>query len=119
MNYITFEEYTKMGGDLDEAAFLKYGFEAEMQIKSATFDRIKTPSEAVKRCVVRLIDIISTNDTGKEKVSSFSHDGLSQSFHISSSDEVKKQIYYIINTYLENEDSEDGTPLLYCGVHYE
>ena len=114
--YITYEEYKTMGGKLDETAFSIYGYEAEMKIKSATFDRINKPSDAVKHCMVRITDIISNADITNAKISSFSHDGLSQTFSQLSSEDYKKEVNKIIRTYLINETSDDGTPLMYCGV---
>ena len=66
--------------------------------------------------MVRITEIISKADILNAKVSSFSHDGLSQTFSSPSSEDYKKEVYNIIRTYLINEVSDDGTPLLYCGV---
>ena len=118
MNYITFNEYAKMGGTLDDTTFSKYVYDAEMTIKTATFNRITTPSEAVKRCMVKLIDIISKSDITTSEATTFSHDGLSASVSLPSSEDYKKEIRNTIHTYLSNEVSDDGIPLLYCGVRY-
>ena len=116
MEYLTYEEYKNMGGTLSETAFFTYGYEAEMKIKNATFDRITVPSEAIKRCIVRITDVISKADITTAKISSYSHDGFSQTFSQPSSASYEKEMRKIIRTYLINEIADDGTPLLYCGV---
>lgn len=116
--YLSFEEYQEMGGTLDETAFDIYGYEADQKIKTATFNRITTPSEAVKKCMLRLISFAQMSDIGKMRTASFSHDGLSQSFNIPNEEEYEKKARSIIRNYLINEKAEDGTPLMYCGVKY-
>ena len=114
--YLTYEEYKQMGGALDETAFTSCCIDAEMKINSATFNRIKNTNKAIKGCTKKLIDIISNADITNAKISSFSHDGLSQTFSRPSSDEYEREINKTIYDYLINEVSDDGTPLLYCGV---
>lgn len=115
--YLTYEEYREMGGTLDEAAFNMYGYEAECELKEQTHNRITKPGEAVKRCMARIIDVLAQSDITAEKVSSFSHDGLSQSFTAPSASEYSQKINDIIYTYLIHERSENGTPLLYRGTN--
>ena len=115
--YITYEEYKKFGGELSETAFNKFSYQAEMKIKTETHNRIGVASEAVKRCLVRLIDIYQSADiTADDKISSFSHDGLSQSFVTHSSSDYEKEVNEIVKTYLSHAYAEDGTPLLYRGI---
>ena len=115
--YLTYNEYKTFGGELSETAFNKYSYQAEMKIKTVTHNRIGVASEAVKRCACRLIDIYQSADiTATDKVASFSHDGLSQSFVARSSSDYEKEEKKIVDTYLMHEYAEDGTPLLYRGV---
>jgi hypothetical protein len=115
--YITYEEYKNFGGELSDTAFNKFSYQAEQKIKTETYNRIGVASEAVKRCMVRLIDIFNSADvTAGDKVSSFSHDGLSQSFVTHSSTDYAKEIDEVIKMYLSCEYAEDGTPLLYRGI---
>lgn len=115
--YITYNEYKNFGGELSETAFNKYSYQAEMKVKTDTRNRIGVANETVKRCITRLIDIYQSADvTGEAKVSSFSHDGLSQSFVTRSSSDYEKEADKIVEIYLMNEYAEDGTPLLYRGV---
>ena len=116
--YLTFAEYFKLGGTLDETAFDIYSFEANQKIKSATFDRITEPSEAVKKCMVRLIALAEKSDICSSQLSSYSHDGMTQTFNIPKQEEYAKKVREIIRAYLINEKAADGTPLLYCGVNY-
>ena len=116
--YLTYEEYKDMGGSLDESQFNRYAVEASYKIREATFGRIKKPSDAVKDCMMRLVDLCKESDPSTERVSSFSHDGLNQTFQRSTQDEVKRKTREIIRSYLINEVAEDGTPLMYCGVKF-
>ena len=114
--YITYEEYKSFGGVLDKAAFEIYSYDAEQEIRTQTHDRITNPSEAVKRCMVRITDIKSKADVGTDKVSSFSHDGLSKSYTDHTSEDYIKAVNDIIYSYLIHEEADDGTPLLYRGI---
>lgn len=117
MQYLTYEEYKALGGELTETAFNKYAYQAEMRIKTDTHNRITVPSEAVKRCTARLTDILSKADTTNQgTVSSFAHDGLSQSYAVKTSEDYEKEMEEIIYTYLIHETAENGTALLYRGV---
>ncbi len=114
--YLTYKEYIEMGGELSESAFKKYSYRAEMKIKEATYNRIDTVSETVKKCAVILTDIFESADvTNKNNVASFSHDGLNQSFVNLTSADYDKEIRSVINAYLSNEYTADGIPLLYRG----
>ena len=114
--YITYKEYTAMGGTLNETAFNIYAFEATQKIREATFDRITNPNDVVKQCTFRLIDVLEKADPAAGKVNSFNHDGMSQSLQYGSSDELKRKARELIRSYLINEVADDGTPLMYCGV---
>ena len=47
--FITYEEYTKMGGGLDETAFNLYAYEAERKIFAETHGRAKTATEVLDK----------------------------------------------------------------------
>ena len=116
---LSYEEYRSFGGKLDNTAFAIFCYEAEMRVNAETHGRIKKDSanEAVKRCIARLTDILASSDISKEKVSSYSNDGVSQSFVNRTSEDFSKSITSTIRTYLANEVDSDGVPLLYLGVH--
>ncbi len=113
---LSYEEYIKYGGKLDKPTFENYSFDAFAKINAATHGRIKEPSEAVKRCLKKLIDIIAKFDITNDNVSSWSNDGVSQSFVSISAEEQEKEIKKIIYNYLINETDNNGVPLLYLGV---
>lgn len=116
--YITFAQYRDMGGSLDETAFNIYGYEAYIKIKTACFDRITEPSEAVKRCMVRLTELAADYAAQSKMPSSYSHDGLSESYNVRNQSEYEKEARDLIRAYLINEKSVIGVPLLFCGVSY-
>ena len=117
--YITYEEYKKMGGALDETAFNIYIFEAEQTVRSETHNRVTVANETVKRCIVRIVDLLESAELAKKQISSESHDGFSQSFKVSDATEYSNKINEVIYKYLVHEVDEKGTPLLYRGVNYD
>lgn len=114
--YLTFDEYKKRGGNLDEAAFNKYAYAAKAKIDYETHGRITDPSEAVKQCMIRLIEIFEKSDVAKDGVASFSHDGLSQTFAKPTAAEFDGSASRVIKEYLAYEKDENGVLLLYRGV---
>ena len=116
--YITYSEYKEKGGKLDETAFFTYSYEAYKRISSETFNRIDTeaPGEAVKMCMVRVIDLLSDGEISSGRISSEAHDGHSTSYEKTSLEEYEKKISSLINTYLTDETDSNGVPLLYRGV---
>lgn len=114
--YISYADYHKMGGSLDETAFDNYVYKAGAKIKSETHNRITKPSEAVKQCQKELINLYAKADITQTKISSFSHDGVSQSITEPSAEEYLKKIDETIYDYLIHECDEKGVPLLYRGV---
>lgn len=111
---LSYEEYKHLGGELSDTAFSVFGFEAEAKIKLATHGRI-TDSEAVKMCIVRICDILSKADISKDKVKSWSNDGVSETAADISLADYESQVRKIIHEYLANEVDRDGVSLLYLG----
>ena len=111
---LSYEEYKHLGGELSDTAFSVFGFEAEAKIKTATHGRM-TDSEAVKRCIVRICDILSKADVSKDKVKSWSNDGVSETVTDVSLADYESQVRKIIHEYLANEVDNSGVPLLYLG----
>lgn len=112
---VSYDEYIDAGGGLDEAAYNIYGFEAERLMQSKTHSRIKTVTEPIKYCFVRVCDIMEKADVTADKVSSWSNDGVSGSFEKTEATDYAKKAEDIIYNYLINETDEEGTPLLYLG----
>lgn len=114
--FITYEEYKDMGGGLSETAFNLYAYEAERKIYTATHGRAKTATEAIKRCITRLVGILAKADIAADKVTSFSNDGVSQSIKDVSAADYSIEVDNMIREYLSCEVDENGVPLLYLGV---
>lgn len=112
MGYLTYTEYTNMGGSLDETTFNEYAFEAQSIIDWYTFNRLKkdaTFTEEVKRCMYSLIKLAklkadsmilgsqttvtsdgttTTTVTTQAAIASQSNDGVSVSYNSVSASDV-------------------------------
>lgn len=135
--YLTFEDYTTMGGTLDVTTFEALEYEAEVQINLYTYNRLKNEPqpieiEAVKRCVVALIDIlkkqkdantlgIQADGSGIPSIASQSNDGVSISYNTRSASEImekaKEDTHNIIDSYLNGVRNSIGHKLLYKGLY--
>lgn len=134
--YLTYDEYQKMGGTLEETAFVNFEFEAESTINWYTFNRLANDtefSENVKRLVFRLIELIQLNrkahalgqdaQTGAitGAIASQSNDGFSTSYNVlnaSSAIEVSaSETKRLVSHYLRAEVNSLGQKLLYRGVY--
>lgn len=132
--YLTYEEYTAMGGTLDETTFNELEFEAEALVNWYTFNRLKNdvqiPSE-VKRLIKYLITLIQDENEGLSgstggsvtsgPVASQSNDGVSVSYAVLSAAErmqaLKVQEESTIKKYLQGVMNEAGRKLLYRGLY--
>lgn len=136
-NYLTYEQYTELGGTLDEVTFDELAFEAETQIDWYTFHRLDnfdTIPEEVARCMFYLIKLIieqskallpdvstgSSEGSGKI-IASQSNDGVSVSYSILSASEVadmsKQKIGETISKYLNGVKDSLGRRILYRGLY--
>ena len=111
---LSYEEYRDLGGELSYTAFSVFGFEAEAKIKAVTHGRM-TDSEPVKRCIVRICNILSKADVLKDKVKSWSNDGVSETVADVSLEDYELQVKKIIHDYLASEVDSENVPLLYLG----
>lgn len=97
MVYLTYSEYSELGGEaVDAFAYTKAERNARRKLDYFTQDRLKnatTITDDVKECMAELIDKMAEMEEG-EKVSSFSHDGVSVSFV--SDDRTDEEILYDI-----------------------
>lgn len=123
--YLTYSEYTALGGTLSEPSFNLLEFEARQIIDKYTFGRLKeliTQNQEVKLCVYKLIGIVNaytTLDNQKHGIASETIDGYSISY--SSMDtafiEAKNtELGNVVRDYLVDCKLDDGTPYLYCGA---
>lgn len=113
--YLTFEEYTHLGGQIDcETAYNPLEFKACKLIDMHTFGRLSglaDQNEAIQRLIVELVDLYVAEESNA--VSSISNDGYSETYTVI---EYEKKAEHLIYEYLSTETYADGTPLLYRGV---
>lgn len=123
MYYLEYQEYLKIGGICDSAAFSRNIDRACGIIDNATHNRIKAmkeiPSKAKALCR-DLVEYIATNNNVAEKnVSSWSEStgpvSESVSYAQKSKEEMQSDIEELIYQYLGSESDDNGTPLLYRG----
>ena len=113
--YITYKEYTSLGGKLDVDSFERLAFKASRVIDLHTHSRLKDVScvpQAVKYACTELVDFMSEHTDGGT-VKSFSTDGYSESR--GGAAEISAAQEDIIYSYLA-EVCVNGVPLLYKGV---
>ena len=137
--YLTYDEYTEVGGTLDETEFTYYAYEAESYIDWYTFNRLHNMTnipEAVKRCEFYLIGLIqerltalgisipvdgSSSAGGNKAIMSQSNDGVSVSYNaLSARDAIsglRDEVGQTINRYLQGVTNELGRKLLYRGLY--
>ena len=135
--YLTYDEYTDMGGTVDETAFENLEFEARAQIDYWTFNRLvdeQTISEAVKRCMYKLISLLHTQQnmldssapadqdgTVTAQIIGRSNDGVSVSYNAISANRIvdilQNSIKATINQYLGNVRNSLGQKVLYRGIY--
>ena len=122
MTYLTYEEYSNMGGVLDLTAFSRNIDRACGIINNATHNRIECMSEIPQRAKALcrdLIEYLARYSTSDMVVSSRSQSagGVSESESYVTKTEVELQtdIDNMIADYLMAETDDNGTPLLYRG----
>ena len=136
--YLTYDEYTEMGGTLDETAFIDLEYEARTYIDWVTFNRLwgeeKIP-DRVKECEYHILKLIqnklealtplagSDSDLeGVEKtISSQSNDGVSISYNVLSAKDIiessDKELQKLVTRYLQGIRNSLGYKLLYRGIY--
>ena len=134
--YLSYEQYTAMGGTLTETVFLNYEFEAEALINYATFNRLKNdtiiPPEVTK-LTKYIIDLVEKQAnslslgkgenavSGNIYITSQSNDGVSTSYNGMSSADVfdtcNAEIQSAIKKYLYGVMNEARRYLLFRGLY--
>ena len=123
--YLTYQEYTELGGSLAEAPFKLLEFESRQIVDKYTFGRLKELSsqiQEVKLCIYKLIDTLKSYNASQiqnKAIKSESIDGYSVSYDngTTSLEQAKNsELYDIVNTYLSECYLDDNTPYLYRGV---
>lgn len=122
--YLTFSEYQSYGGTLSSADFMQAEFDARKRVDRLTDMRVRYMNavpEAVKRCMMSLINIGSSSGAEAQisspTVTSFNNDGYSESYgHALSAEDAEAAMDRIIMADLYGELNDYGIPLLYRGV---
>lgn len=139
--YLTYDEYTELGGTLDETLFDTLLLDAQGYIDWYTFNRLwkeewrtEEVMERVKICVYQLINLVAvksnlivpqTPNAGglnlNAQVSQQSNDGVSTTYAVLSGEllfaTAKKEIENTINRYLNGVMNSVGRKLLYRGLY--
>lgn len=123
--YLEYDEYADIGGQLDEAPFTLLEYEARMNIDKYTYGRLKNFDEQntqVKMCVYKLITILDsykTIESQNKAIASESIDGYSVSYSSGNNSDMTKakasEVKSVIEEYLSDCKLDDGTPYLYRG----
>ncbi len=139
--YLTYDEYSDMGGTLDETLFNTFLLDAQGYIDWYTFNRLwkeewrtEDVMERVKICVYQLISLVAAKnnlltptDTSagginvSAQVSQMSNDGVSTTYAVLSGEllftHAKKEIEESITRYLTGVMNNVGRKLLYRGLY--
>ena len=123
MTYLTYEEYSNMGGVLDLTAFNRYIDRACGVIDNATHNRVECMADVpkqVKALCRDLIEYLATNGNVNEKdVASWSESAgvvsESVSYVTKTKEEMQTDIDGLVYDYLASVTDDYGTPLLYRG----
>lgn len=138
--YLTYDEYSDMGGTLDETLFNTLLLDAQGYIDWYTFNRLwkeewRTPEimERVKICVYQLIGLVgaksnlitppasSTGINLAAQVSHQSNDGVTTTYGVFSAEmlyeKANKEIDSCVNRYLSGIMNNAGRKLLYRGLY--
>ena len=122
MTYLTYEEYSNMGGALDLTAFNRNIDRACGIIDNATHNRVECMAEVPQRAKALcrdLVEYLARYSTSDMVVSSRSQSagGVSESeSYVTKTDvELLADIDNMIADYLKAETDDNGTPLLYRG----
>ena len=78
--YLTYEEYSSLGGKAPESDFTRLEILAEKRLNYWTMDRITEPDDDIRLCMTLIVDAEYSDQSGEQDVSSFSNDGVSVSF---------------------------------------
>ena len=126
--YLTYNEYKALGGNLDITPFNLLEFEARKKIDNRTQNRIKymnSKPEEIKLCVNAMINtlvqyVVDSSKGINKNITSESIDGYSVSFITGSQVQEaikskKSELEEIIQTYLGDIRTSDNIPVLYLG----
>lgn len=122
MIYLTYDEYSAMGGICDLTAFNRFSDRAFSIIDNATHNRVEYMADVPQRAKALcrdLIEYLARNDTTETAVTSRSQSAggvsESESYATKTAEDVYGDIQNMIYDYLLNVTDDNGTPLLYRG----
>ena len=121
MIYLTYDEYSTMGGICDLTAFNRNIDRACGIIDNATHNRIEGMTEVPQRARALCRDLIEylVENNGIKVLTSKSQSAggvsESESYATKTADDVYGDIQNMLYDYLGNETDDNGTPLLYRG----
>ena len=122
--YLTYNEYRELGGNLDQTPFNLLEYNARKKIDERTFGRLVDKGQEyqeVKLCVYNMITTLnsySSYDTQNKAISSESTDGYSISYGTPQKSVVEaknSELEDIMNSYLANVVI-NNVPVLYRGA---
>lgn len=123
MTYLTYEEYTEIGGTLDLTAFNRSIDRACGFVDMHTQSRLQSVLEVstrVKACVRDLVEYLANNVSSGKAVTSKSQSAggvsESESYVTKTDDETNSEMLNIVYDYLATEKDDNGTPLMYRGA---
>ena len=122
MIYLTYEQYTEIGGVLEMTAFERYIDRVCGIIDNATFGRLEKMTEIprqVRACCRELVEYMAKNvEQGNVSSQSQSAGGVSESvtYTNKTTEDVENECANIIFDFLGNVKTDNGTPLLYRGA---
>lgn len=123
--YLTYDEFTSLGGTLSQSSFNLLEFEARQIIDKYSLGRLKgltSQVQEVKLCVYKLITMIDSYnalETQNKGIASENTDGYSISYSTITKDVIgaKNDEYKsVVKDYLVDCKLDDGTPYLYIGA---
>ena len=141
VEYLTYEEYSEMGGTLDEALFSSLCLDAQAYIDWYTFNRLwkeewrtEEIMERVKLCMYQLIKLLNTkanvitpdvSSSGGINVNaqlmSQANDGVSATYAVLSGnalyEKAKAEVDDCVKRYLNGLMNDMGRKILYRGLY--
>ena len=123
MQYLTYDEYLSVGGELNETVFLRHIDRACGFVDLHTQSRLQSVSEVsqrVKACVRDLVEYLANNVSSGKAVTSKSQSAggvsESESYANKTTDELNAEMLCVVYDYLISEKDDYGTPLMYRGA---
>ena len=122
MEYLTYDDYKKIGGVLESTAFNRYSVRAFTRIDQETHNRLSQMEiipNAVKHLCRDLIEYMSNNLSQDKALTSVSQSqggaSESESYVNKTINDIDNDISNLIYDYLASITNDNGTPLLYRG----